>query len=99
MPAVAGLLIARDSAGAYLVARVGDESRRAHWPTYLVDEDGTQGPNLLGNWIRFIPSDWQPVPAGEPLPDRVRLLADLLAPRAAGDGREEIERPDFTGLP
>jgi hypothetical protein len=52
-------MVFRDSGGEYLVARIGAEADRLRWPSWRVTTDGRVfGENALGNWIRFIPSDW-----------------------------------------
>jgi hypothetical protein len=67
-----------DSDGAHLVALAGAESDRALWPTYLVDEEGTQGPEALGNFLRFVASDYREAPGPYP-PAVEQLIASLRA--------------------
>jgi hypothetical protein len=70
-------VVLRDGRGKHLVARVGPEDRRAFWPTWMVRPDGSvAGPESLGNWIRFCPSDYGL--AEPPYPDPVRQLLDRL---------------------
>jgi hypothetical protein len=67
----------RDSLGAHLVARVGDETDRIRWDAYLVDDRGVNGPQALGSWLRFRPSDY--VACAGPFPPDVQVLMDRLS--------------------
>lgn len=70
-----------DSSGSYVVALVDPGQDGNFWPSWRLDPDeGVYGPNLVGNWLRFIPSDWHE--AAEPFPDRVRQVVDWAATSA-----------------
>lgn len=67
-----------ESCGSYVVALVDPAEDVIYWPSWHIDpREGVYGPNLVGNWFRFIPSDWHD--AAEPFPERVRQVADWAA--------------------
>lgn len=70
------------SSGDYVVALVDPDQPLDFWPSWRIDPcEGAYGPNLVGNWFRFIPSDWHD--AAEPFPERVRQVADWAATNEA----------------
>lgn len=81
----------------YLIARVYPEEEQLWWATWRVAGNSVAGPRALGNWIRFIPSDWRPVDG--PLPEDIRRVAEWVASIedldqvGIRDGRGWIPRP------
>ena len=71
-----------DKAGVHLVAVPDDPARPDRWESYKVDDRGTHGPNLLGNWVRFNPSDY---------------ARGQLPPSARGRGPGRPALPDLIG--
>lgn len=66
--------VATETDGCYLVAIVGTEDDQLYWPTWCVRCDSVDGPCSLGNWIRFMPSDWHPVDG--PFPAHVQRVIE-----------------------
>ena len=52
------VMVCTEWSGMWLVAQVGPEERRPFWRTWKIDGDDVRGPESLGNWINFVPSDW-----------------------------------------
>ncbi len=62
----------------YIVALIASHEPVDFWPSWRIDtREGVYGPNLVGNWLRFMPSDWHD--AAEPFPERVSHVADWAA--------------------